>query len=432
MAGMTLLVVTAFVLPRAFLNSALLYELHKNDATPLYALALQTGSHSPWIRWRVGRYALKTGDVQQAYLLLNDLPNIKQDNTLMLNDVIMTRQASRHFDEAVQLYESTPALSAITETRNLTVLSYIELKQYQKALQLQPANLAANLAMLKSAGFVDDAIYLNRLHHAQIGAIQPVSALDATQILGAIPEIVQREVWTCSTAYNVLSYFVWKHPLNKNIAASIENLPGVCSDHAKTDLLSDLKIRQKAATVQASTQPYAAKRDSAKNLLPSTILHQLSQSGGADSHTWRWGKFTQPQNPLAEYFGDQDVQESPSSLRIQGFWQDRRASNDPLPYGEFVSDKIRLEPNTVYELSVRYKTDANTGEAIPFLGMLEYVKKPHFIFAHDELPPTHGEWKTWTKTGRSYSEPIDVNVLLRLFGTGTVWFDDVVLRKVEP
>lgn len=97
-----------------------------------------------------------------------------------------------------------------------------------------------------------------------------------------------------------------------------------------------------------------------------------------------------------------------------------------------MSDKIRLEPNTVYELSVRYKTDANTGEAIPFLGMLEYVKKPHFIFAHDELPPTHGEWKTWTKTGRSYSEPIDVNVLLRLFGTGTVWFDDVVLRKVEP
>lgn len=127
----------------------------------------------------------------------------------------------------------------------------------------------------------------------------------------------------------------------------------------------------------------------------------------------------------ALFFNGQDKQGENDVARITTLWL-RSPIDAYADYGQ----TIVLKANTFYVLSFYYKTN-NFQEGSAFVGLLEWTSQPRYTFTHSYLSDTEGTWQKMVYIGNSYQHPLGVRLILRNWGAGNVWFDQVELRQVN-
>ena len=85
-----------------------------------------------------------------------------------------------------------------------------------------------------------------------------------------------------------------------------------------------------------------------------------------------------------------------------------------------------IPPGGLYALNFRYKTDNLDGKILVWDGSIESPTFPQTF-----LDASQNQWTEVIILGRNAgSVPVDARAVLRLWGTGSVWFDDVQMRSV--
>jgi hypothetical protein len=121
------------------------------------------------------------------------------------------------------------------------------------------------------------------------------------------------------------------------------------------------------------------------------------------------------------FYGDMDQSED-SSMRVMGFFVKKIDNKSPARGGFWYNDRIFLEDKT-YAFCFKYKT-LHKSEAPSF--WLSYgLKEPR-------PGPSPSSWKRVCFVfNNSHYKLESIKPLLRMWGTGSVWFDDIGLYEVE-
>jgi len=133
----------------------------------------------------------------------------------------------------------------------------------------------------------------------------------------------------------------------------------------------------------------------------------------------------------ATFFGGVDaleVYEGKQSSRVEGFWTERAVDREGARAGYWAKE-IELAPNSLWVLSFYYRTwNLSDGDASVWVSY-----DPQVIFAGDHgLPATYGAWRKAVIIGWNKKASTGVvKPLLRNWGVGSVWFDDVGLREIH-
>lgn len=165
---------------------------------------------------------------------------------------------------------------------------------------------------------------------------------------------------------------------------------------------------------------------------PNLIENAGFEQGGTSPLGWDWSLTagTDVWNEAA-FFGGVDsseVYEGERSARVEGFWTETAADREGGRAG-YWAEEVELGPNTLWVLSFYYRTwDLSDGDACVWVS-----PEPEVIFAHDHgLPATDGAWRKAVIVGwNKKSSAGVVKPLLRNWGVGGVWFDDVGLRQIR-
>ncbi len=122
-----------------------------------------------------------------------------------------------------------------------------------------------------------------------------------------------------------------------------------------------------------------------------------------------------------------EVYEGERSSRVEGFWTETAEDREGARAGYWAKE-VELGPNTLWVLSFYYRTwNLGDGDASVWVS-----SDPEVIFAHDHgWPATGGVWRKAVIVGwnRKASAAV-VKPLLRNWGVGKVWFDEVALREI--
>ena len=124
------------------------------------------------------------------------------------------------------------------------------------------------------------------------------------------------------------------------------------------------------------------------------------------------------------------------SVRIQGLWLRSESGKFPGRYGYWHFDPatqaartIPLEFGKSYVLSIYYRTDAQSSKGAALWTSYESTA---FTEGDLYLPPTDEVWKKAIVFGTpSSTSDIFVSPLIRTFGVGKFWFDNIELRSVD-
>jgi tetratricopeptide (TPR) repeat protein len=99
-----------------------------------------------------------------------------------------------------------------------------------------------------------------------------------------------------------------------------------------------------------------------------------------------------------------------------------------VTYGECTGEELTLFPGSRYLISARYRSMNLDGNGLLFLG--EYFKPDGVRLTHTYLEGSSGEWREVFILVQGQDRKISVVPLIRNWGLGSVWFDDVQVRAI--
>lgn len=128
--------------------------------------------------------------------------------------------------------------------------------------------------------------------------------------------------------------------------------------------------------------------------------------------------------------------EGERSLRVDGLWSEPCTEFQPARAGWAIGNGLRepgsieLTPGDTYVLSFLYRTERiQDGSASVWTGG---SREDYLFFPRERaLPPTDGRWVRFLAVARASELSSSIELLLRLWGVGTVWFDEICLRELE-
>jgi tetratricopeptide (TPR) repeat protein len=110
---------------------------------------------------------------------------------------------------------------------------------------------------------------------------------------------------------------------------------------------------------------------------------------------------------------------------LAGFWR-LKTELPSSAYIEYVTSPVWIQANSAYVFSFFYRTEHMQGYAFIADGLSESP-----TFDPYNLPPTDGRWKQLALIGfNSTPEGRYIRPILRLWGLGVVWFDDVKVNHL--
>lgn len=435
LAALIILLSVLLFRSRVFLNWGQLLRLQGGTPSQAFSLGLNLAPDDVRIRWQAARFELKAGRFSDASRLLSPLIGQAAGNPLLFADVLQALQGNGQFTEAITLYEKAPALNRSPVVSETMVMAYLDAGQFDKVIAIRPDNLTANFMLWQRARKSSDPgreqQYRNRLERFSLDAIRPARQEMLRHVVNVIPDLIASRIWTCETGLRVYSYLSWQFASAQQVAEAI-NRGG-----AKCDTVENQRLQRESEARRAVISAYGVdanktsngERVAPVNLLESTSDNVFNPALNGERAFWGWGAYTGADQNAALFTGGQDAFESDSAVRMTGLWNRATGAEKVPPYAEFVSQSIELDPGAQYELSLRYKTDPNKS-ATAFVAFLDYSTTPRSMFVHTGLPDTAGQWSNWNVRGVAPSERIGMQVLLRMHGTGNVWFDRVKLVKV--
>lgn len=99
-----------------------------------------------------------------------------------------------------------------------------------------------------------------------------------------------------------------------------------------------------------------------------------------------------------------------------------------VTYGECTGEELTLLPGSRYLISARYRSMNLDGNGLLFLG--EYFKPDGVRLTHTYLEDSSGEWREVSILVQGQDREMSVVPLIRNWGLGSVWFDDVQVRAI--
>lgn len=119
------------------------------------------------------------------------------------------------------------------------------------------------------------------------------------------------------------------------------------------------------------------------------------------------------------------------SARVDGMGFEEDAELQPARAGYWHSRPIDIPAGAAYVFSFRYRTSRDASDAREQPAY--WLSDGAFALAGDQhLPPTADKWKRVVVIGANRGDAaVAIQPLLRLFGAGTAWFDDVSLRLFD-
>ncbi|WP_322798542.1 tetratricopeptide repeat protein [Thermoflexus sp.] len=134
---------------------------------------------------------------------------------------------------------------------------------------------------------------------------------------------------------------------------------------------------------------------------------------------WNAGLFLGKRDDLEAYEGQRAV-------RVDGIWAARDPGREGARAGYWAKE-VPLRPG-LYLLSFAYRTQlGRNGWAGIWVS-----DRSEVLFAGDlKLPDTRGAWRRAMIIGKNQAEDGKIAVLLRLWGEGTVFFDEVAVREIR-
>jgi len=165
---------------------------------------------------------------------------------------------------------------------------------------------------------------------------------------------------------------------------------------------------------------------------PNLIENAGFEQGATSPLGWNWALMTGSEvwNEAA-FFGGVDsfeVYEGERSSRVEGFWTETATDREEARAG-YWAEEMALGPKTLWVLSFYYRTwNLGDGDASVWVSY-----DPEVVFAADHrLPTTDGAWRKAVIVGWNRKASVGpVKPLLRNWGVGSVWFDDVGLRQIR-
>lgn len=415
-------------------NQANITQLYGEDAITIYQRSLALAPNDFHIRWQLARAALALNNNSLAASTIEPITDYANHDSLLFTDVLRILAVVGLSDRVIDLYEKNRDLSPSAMVSDTVALAYIEQDKLEEAFALRPTDLYLISEIGQLTQTVHNSARADTIHEKLIyfppSAIDPVNERILKYMGETILSLLESKIWTREEAINVIDYLVWKHYRAPEVEQILQGLRSRYPNELIWQTLTTaLAQRRTKAPALDSWLPLNSDEKATRSLVKSTRLNTFNRLAVArDDIFWHWYAWEGKERNNALFFADLDPLESNSALRIMSLWQRPSSANEVPPYAEYKSEEIILEPNTEYTLTLRYKND-KLGRAIPFIALLEYVNAPRFTFVHTVLPSTAGDWQTWQATGKSYTEPIKARVLLRMLGTGSVWFDNIQLIK---
>ena len=122
---------------------------------------------------------------------------------------------------------------------------------------------------------------------------------------------------------------------------------------------------------------------------------------------------------------DDQIIKNNRMARIDGLLIENDPNKEPARAG-IRSSPILLKPVSIYVISFTYKTDT--------LSSSLWINNDPAVISSKEhlLLPTQGKWARFTMIGWNHKQTAQtVSPILRLWSTGTVWFDDFSVREIR-
>ncbi len=406
------------------------FLLNESDSVPPHSLAA------------IGRIKLALGEHGNAAQILEDSVQLTSSNPILLADTLIAFSKAQKFDKVIALYESQnkPPL-ANQAAREAVALAYLHQQQVTGALDeaeketvenLVPFDLYASILQFQWDSAVSETNRLPQEHLKQmanfpIEAISPTDNRLLNYTFPLIPFLREEQYWDEELLLRVLRFWVWRYPELSSLSDLIRNLSPYLDKENQNLLLSEIDSRKE-------TNPEPAEYTfENSNLISNPSFDTLDhdQLPGWEIADYVSGR--DPQTPKAAFFAGVDPYikvDGPYSFRIDGLWKE----NDSGFFGAVaVSDSkegtyyITIEPNQLYMLSGRYRT-SNVGErASVYLGNRDQT------FAEIWLDGSDGQWLPFDEQIACLSNQSAENMqlIVRLWTEGSVWFDDLSIRSVS-
>lgn len=418
------------------LNYANLALIRGKNITSAYQQALFLSPNNTKVRWQVMRAALVDNNKSLAAQSVGPLVEILNSDSLLFADGLRALELNGKTSELVTLYEGNRHLNQSTIVSDTTALAYIAQGKLDSALILRPDDLYLNTYLWRLSKAAQKINLENnirsKLTYFANNAINPSNERILQYTTKAILQLYEYRIWSREDVIRVVTYLVWKYSNVNEVEFLLENLKIRHSDDPMWSELATELFQRKRKTARLISGDWIFNTQNAENnLVQDTSFNNLNYIALAKENVfWYWRVWQGKDNSEALFLSGPDLFESTSALRITNLWQRPIQINVIPPYAEYVSEAITLERDAQYTLTLRYKTD-KLGKAIAFVALLDYTVKPQFVFTHTDLPSTMGDWQRWEVSGKSHTKPIKVQLLIRMSGVGSVWFDDIQLVKTN-
>lgn len=417
----------------AVLNQAHLAQLQGEGTIMLYEKAMKLAADDVHIRWQTVRASLDANNYVVAAEAIAPINRYALTSSLFFADVLRTLEAIGQSDQVIDLYNTNRELKHSVLVSDTVALAYINQGEFEKAFVLRPTDLYLTNALWQRTQATHDRtkadIIRENLVYFPLSAIDPANKRLLKYTGKAILNLLESKVWTREQAIHIVTYLVWKYYSSPEIEETLQEFHAHYPGDPAWQALSAELLQYRVNTPTIYSLPTSNTTQYSRNVVKSTALNTFNSIAVMRNDIfWHWGVWQGKESTSALFITGVDPLESNSTIRIMNLWQRSGGGSEVPSYAEYNSKEITFEANSEYTLTLRYKTD-QVGKATAFVGLLEYISSPRFIFTHTALPDTAGSWQFWQISGKSYSEPIKVQLLLRMLGTGSVWFDNVQLVK---
>ncbi len=424
------------------------------------------------------RIALAVGDPNHAVRALEHAADTPSANPLIDEILLTSLIFSGQPEKALARYNAQESIQHTRNLSNTLALADLQLAQplieadalldavpyLEQAITFRSVDLYANWHLLiwseRTGNAPMAAISRQRLERFSIDAVAPIQRRLLPTTGQAVAALSDSGFWDRELTLRVARFLVWRAPEAESVHQLIESLAAQQpADSQWQALLGELMLRRDGLAgvpnrnlaqsgfigLPTDFNPQTEIADLlavppddfelGPNLLPQGDFDRIM---GGTLEGWRVADYASgdgADSPAAAFGAGPDAFAAFAgafSARIDGLWKGTDSqpgffglvTHDEARYGSYA---LSIAPQRSYALTGIYRTGGAKE-----LGSI-YLGHPVATLFDAWLPATDGGWRPFVFIG-CHNQPAvqQMQLLLRSWGEGQIWFDDVRLQEIVP
>jgi hypothetical protein len=392
------LLISPIVLSRASLNFAQLRELHGKFDRNAYLLALHSNPNDPRVRLKVGIAFASKGDGTQVIQTLLPLAESVGLSPEIANALLPALAERQLWSKIVLLSKNVDATTWTSWAAATGGLAHVRQSQYPIPVGL----LETALGHRESPN--EMTLLTEQMKRHDFWNSEAGDRLTKTLIWRAQP--------------NQLTEAEYKEARqNRELTNTVAMLLNIPSNHLDlgNELVSNGGFSRPASCAAVNSSPWCA--------IDGWVPSLMTTGNPWNRAVFVLGLDYSPALDAIQNFGH------PPAARVDGLVMEYKSNLEPARAG-LRGQPIRVEPQTPYVITLRYRT-VGVPDQSGAVGIWLSDKEDVFFSGEKILQSTQGNWNQVTLIAWNHRDTgAVINPLLRLWSTGTVWFDDVSIRKI--